>query len=203
MSTTPPPLGKEQRSLLERYLELLYAEPTELNLTRVPRSQAWERHLGESLDLLPLRQWSPGEIVLDLGSGAGIPGIPLAIVAPQISLVLVERDQAKAAFLLGCLAQLGLTSARVQAQDARELGAGLAHQPADVLVSRAAMPVPALLRVAPRLLREGGRALVHVGQSVAIDDQLRALAQRAHLAELQLQRSGGSRILSFVRRSDG
>lgn len=195
-------MERPERLPLERYLELLYAESTRLNLTRVPRADAWARHVEESLDLLPLRGWSPGECVLDLGSGGGIPGIPLALVAPQVRLVLVERDRAKAAFLLSCLARLGLASARVEARDARELASLPGYQPADVLVSRAALPVPALLNAAGRLLRGGGAALVHVGGSVTLDDQLRAAADRANLGDLELQHSGRSRILSFVRRSD-
>jgi 16S rRNA (guanine527-N7)-methyltransferase len=199
LSDRTEPASAEQRSLLERYLELLYSESNRLNLTRVPRQQAWGRHIEESLDLLPLRNWASGERVLDLGSGGGIPGIPLAIVQVELSVVLVERDRAKAAFLLSCLGQLELPSVQVVARDSVELSGSRDFVPADVLVSRAAVPVLQLLRGAGSLLRAGGEGLVHVGKSVALDDVLAAAGQRAGLGDLRVEIGDHSRILRFVR----
>lgn len=199
MTTRSPLVDQRERLLLERYLELLYAESNRLNLTRVPRADAWTRHVEESRDLLPLREWSPGERVLDLGSGGGIPGIPLAITRPLLLVGLIERDRAKAAFLVACLAQLQLPAAQVLARDALELARSQGFQAADVLVSRATLPVPALFRVAGKLLRVGGEGLVHVGASVGLDDDLRKAAARAGVGGLQLEHSGGSRLLRFAR----
>ncbi|MGC2192098.1 MAG: RsmG family class I SAM-dependent methyltransferase [Candidatus Dormiibacterota bacterium] len=195
--------SERQRVLLERYLDLLYADSNRLNLTRVPRAQAWTRHVEESLDLVPLRTWSSGERVLDLGSGGGIPGIPLAISQPQLAVGLIERDRAKAAFLLGCLGQLGLSETQVLAQDALEAARGEGFLGADVLVSRAALPATALLRTACRLLRVGGEGLVHVGGSVSLDGELAQAAGRAGVGQLRLEISGRSHLLRFVRQPPG
>lgn len=192
-------LGERERQLLDRFVELLYSEGERLNLTRVPRAEAERRHIQESLDLVPLRDWSPGERVLDLGSGGGLPGIPLAIAVPAVSMTLVERDRAKAAFLLSCLGQLGLGSVRVAVGDAGELAARPGFELAQVLVSRAAVPVPRLLRLAGALLAPGAEALVHVGESVAIDTRLEQAAARAGLEGLRLERSGSSRLMRFRR----
>jgi 16S rRNA (guanine527-N7)-methyltransferase len=189
--------------LLERYLDLLYAEPNRLNLTRVQREDAWARHVEESLDLIPMRTWSPGERVIDLGSGGGLPGIPLAIALPQLALVLIERDRAKAAFLLATLGQLDMPGVRVLAGDASELAQRPGFERADVLVSRAALPVPSLFTLAGQLLRSGAEGLVHVGKSVAVDESVRGAADRAGLVGLELERSGRSHILHFRRRPDG
>jgi len=191
--------GSPERVRLERYLELLYAESNRLNLTRIQRADAWTRHVEESLDLLPLREWTPGERVLDLGSGGGVPGIPLAIARPQLAVGLIERDRAKAAFLLSCLGQLGLPSVQVLAHDAVEVARGEVFQGADVLVSRAALPAQGMLRLAGRLLRVGGEGLVHVGASVTLSAGARAAAERAGVGELRLESSGRSRLLRFVR----
>jgi 16S rRNA (guanine527-N7)-methyltransferase len=188
--------------LLERYLDLVYAEPDRLNLTRVQREDAWVRHIEESLDLIPLRVWTPGERVIDLGSGAGVPGIPLAIAQPQLRMVLVERDRAKAAFLLSALGELELARVQVLGANAADFVRRTDFRPADVLVSRAAVPVPGLFTLSSRLLRVGGEGLVHVGKSVVVDQQLRALAGRCALTGLEVSDSGGSRILSFERRPD-
>ncbi len=184
---------------MERYLDRLYTERSRRNLTRVPREMAWSRHVEESLDLIRLRDWTPGERVLDLGSGGGIPGIPLAIVQPLLAVGLIERDQAKAEFLRGCLAALDLARVQVLALDALELSRRPDFFPADVVVSRAALPVRPLLKVAARLLRQGGEGLVHVGPAVVVDQGLQLAASRAGLGQLRLLRSGRSLLLRFQR----
>ncbi|HVB53758.1 MAG TPA: RsmG family class I SAM-dependent methyltransferase [Candidatus Acidoferrales bacterium] len=199
MSSQPYPYSERERLFLERYLDLLYAESSRRNVTRVPRAEAWARHVEESLDLVPLRDWSPGERVLDLGSGGGIPGIPLAIVQPALSIGLIERNQAKAAFLLTCLGQLDLPAVQVLARDALELARSADFAAADVLVSRAALPVLQLLRLAGRLLGEGGEGLVHVGVSVTVDASVEAAASRAGVGRLKLETAGRSHLLRFVR----
>ncbi|MGC1909217.1 MAG: RsmG family class I SAM-dependent methyltransferase [Candidatus Dormiibacterota bacterium] len=189
------------RRLLERYLDLLYGESSEVNLTRVPQAEAWTRHIEESLDLIPLRLWSSGDLVLDLGSGAGIPGIPLAIAQPQVSVGLIERDRSKVAFLARCVDTLGLSAVEVLGKDALELARSQGFVAADVLVSRAAVPPQDLFRTARRLLRTGGEGLVHVGASVSLGAELSLAASRAGLGDLRLQTSGRSRVLRFRRLS--
>jgi len=193
----PPSLP--ERRLLERYLDLLYAESNHVNLTRVARSDAWARHIEESLDLVSCRNWAPSERVLDLGSGGGLPGIPLAIAAPQLSVGLIERDLAKATFLLHCLGQLGLIGVRVFARDARELARSQGFERADVLVSRAALPALDLLQIARRLLRPGGEGMVHVGPAVSLTEGLMERAESGGLGDLRVDPVGHSRLLRFVR----
>jgi 16S rRNA (guanine527-N7)-methyltransferase len=202
VKSSRPVIDHQDRPVLERYLDLVYAEPDRLNLTRVRREDAWERHIEESLDLIPLRVWTPGERVIDLGSGAGVPGIPLAISQPQLRLELIERDRGKATFLLATLAQLELEGVQVLGVNAADLLRRRDFGPADVLVSRAAVPVPALLTLASRLLRAGGQGLIHVGKSLVLDERLRAQADRHALAGLEVMVSGRSRILGFERRPD-
>jgi 16S rRNA G527 N7-methylase RsmG len=117
-------------------------------------------------------------------------------------LVLIERDRAKAAFLLSALGQLDLATVQVLAGDASELIRRADFQPADVLVSRAALPVPKLLPLAAPTLRSNGEGLVHVGRAVALDQRLRRLADLSALGDLDLVTSGRSRILSFTRQPD-
>jgi 16S rRNA (guanine527-N7)-methyltransferase len=197
------PLSPGERLSLERFLELLYADSNRLNLTRVPQAEAWSRHVEESLDLLPLRDWTAGERVIDLGSGGGIPGIPLAIARPRLAIELIERDRAKAAFLLSCLGALELGLVRVLARDARELARIQDFQPADVLVSRAAQPLSEVLRAASRLLRPGGEGVVHVGASATIGGDVAQAAERVGVGRLRLERSGRSRFVRFIRMGSG
>lgn len=89
------------RAACEKYLELLALWNKTHNLTRVPQSDWWVRHIGESLALWPFL--SPDAPLWDIGSGQGTPGIPLAIRAADEGVhkpvVLVEPNRKKAAFL--------------------------------------------------------------------------------------------------------
>lgn len=98
--------------------------------------------------------------VVDVGSGAGLPGLPLKIERPELELTLVEADQAKAAFLVHACAVLNLRGVHVVAQRAEEAG----HDPSlreafDVAVARALAPMPVLAELCLPLVRVGGRLL--------------------------------------------
>ena len=98
--------------------------------------------------------------VVDVGSGGGLPGLPLKIVRPELELTLIEADQDKAAFLVYACAQLGLEGVEVVASRAEEAG----HDPRlreafDVAVARALAPMPVLAELCLGLVRVGGRLL--------------------------------------------
>ncbi len=192
-------MGAQQRELLQHYLDLLYQANSRLNLTRVAPADAWERHIEESLDLLPLRDWSPGERVLDLGSGGGLPGIPLAIAVAGLEVILLERNHAKAGFLVECVAQLGLGSVSVEASDAADYARRQDAPLPAVLISRAAVAPGRLLRLGGPLLAPGGEGLVHVADSLGLDAGLRAAAAAVGLRDMTLVRSGRSTLLYFRR----
>ncbi|MCH2147225.1 MAG: 16S rRNA (guanine(527)-N(7))-methyltransferase RsmG, partial [Phycisphaerales bacterium] len=85
---------------LASYLHLLYEKNQVMNLTAVKSIEdAWERHLYDSLTLLPILSELQCEHVIDVGSGGGLPGIPLAITLPEMTFVLVETTKKKALFL--------------------------------------------------------------------------------------------------------
>ena len=98
--------------------------------------------------------------VVDVGSGGGLPGLPLKICRPDLTVALIEADQAKAAFLVQACAQLGLTGVEVLARRAEELG----HDPRlresfDLAVARALAPMPVLVELCLPFVRVGGRLL--------------------------------------------
>jgi 16S rRNA (guanine527-N7)-methyltransferase len=98
--------------------------------------------------------------LVDVGSGAGLPGIPLKIARPQLEVTLIEADQAKAAFLVHACATLRLEDVEVVARRAEEAG----HDPRlrekfDVAVARALAPLPVLVELCLPLVRVGGRLL--------------------------------------------
>jgi 16S rRNA (guanine527-N7)-methyltransferase len=98
--------------------------------------------------------------VVDVGSGGGLPGLPLKIVRPDLELTLIEADQEKAAFLVHACAALGLEGVEVVARRAEEAG----HDPRlreafDLAVARALAPMPVLAELCLGLVRVGGRLL--------------------------------------------
>lgn len=124
----------------------------------------WERHILNSAvvaELLP-----QGARVVDVGSGAGLPGIPLAIARPDLELTLLEPMARRVAWLTECVDALGLTVAVVR---------GRAEEPpvreqlgdSDVVTARAVAPLERLTRWCLPLLRPGGRLVALKGESAA------------------------------------
>ncbi|OQA33163.1 MAG: Ribosomal RNA small subunit methyltransferase G [Betaproteobacteria bacterium ADurb.Bin341] len=105
-----PPDAKAEEQLLA-YLDLLLKWNKTYNLTAVrDPEQGLSHHLLDSLAILP---WVDERNLLDVGSGGGLPGIPLAIVRPKLSITLVDAVQKKAGFLQQAAIELGLSNVRV------------------------------------------------------------------------------------------
>jgi len=110
--------------------------------------------------LVLLEHLGAARTLVDVGSGAGLPGIPLKIARPDLEVTLIEADQAKAAFLVHACATLRLENVEVVPLRAEEAG----HDPAlrekfDVAVARALAPLPVLVELCLPLVRVGGRLL--------------------------------------------
>jgi 16S rRNA (guanine527-N7)-methyltransferase len=149
---------------IEAYLDEVERFNRRINLTTVPRDQAWDRHIVDSLTLLELAAPAIGERVVDVGSGAGIPGIPFALVRPDLELTLVEADRRRAGFLTHVAGLLSLSSVRVVSERAEAFGHSVeGRERFDVAVSRAAAPPRVLCELTLPLLRIGGRLLALVG----------------------------------------
>jgi 16S rRNA (guanine527-N7)-methyltransferase len=147
----------EQHRLLERHLDELDLWNRRLNLTTVPRELAWERHVGEALTLLGSANLAEGSRCADLGSGGGVPGVVVAVLRPDVSVMLIESDQRKAGFLVHIAGLLELANVTVAARRAEELARDPAHRESyDTVVSRAAAAPPLLWRLSLPLLRVGG-----------------------------------------------
>jgi 16S rRNA (guanine527-N7)-methyltransferase len=98
--------------------------------------------------------------LVDVGSGGGLPGLPLKIARPELSVTLVEADQDKAAFLVRACAALGLQDVEVVARRAEDVGQDPRYREAfDVAVARALAPMPVLAELCLPLVRVGGRLL--------------------------------------------
>ena len=143
----------------------------------IPR--VWERHL---LNCAVVASLVPGPCSLaDLGSGAGLPGIVLALLLPGSSVTLLEPMARRAAFLEECVNELGLGNVRVWRARAEELAGTLA---VDVVTARAVAPLGRLAALAVPLLRPGGIVLAIKGAKAAQE----VAAARGVLARLGVRR---------------
>src|SRR5436190_6864733 len=126
-------------------------------------------HLVED-SLVLLEHLGDAKTLVDVGSGGGLPGLPLKIARPDIAVTLVEADSGKAAFLVQACARLGLTGVEVLARRAEEVG----HEPRyrewfDVAVARALAPLPVLAELCLPLVRIGGRLLAQKTHKEEVD----------------------------------
>ena len=161
---------------LEAYADLLAGPGTERGLLgprEVPR--LWERHLLNCAGLSELI--ADGEVVLDLGSGAGLPGLVLALQRPDVQVVLVESLQRRADFLVEAVAALGLRNTLVRRARAEELSLQV-----DVVTARAVAPLDKLAGWALPLLRPKGRLLALKGEKAA--EELAASGLRGRVLEV-------------------
>jgi 16S rRNA (guanine527-N7)-methyltransferase len=159
----------------ERFVALLLDANRRLNLTRVVEPGAVARlHLLDALAALPLlHAWAP-DTALDLGSGGGVPAIPLALAVPGVEWVLVDSVGKKAATLRVFVAALGLRGVTVLAERAETLGQDRRHRERHALVTaRAVGPLPVLAELAMPLLRIGGRLLAWKGPLAEGGEELR------------------------------
>jgi 16S rRNA (guanine527-N7)-methyltransferase len=125
----------------------------------------WDRHIFNSLPLITLMPQSA--TVLDIGSGAGLPGIVLGLARPDLQITLLEPLERRANFLLEVIAQLGLTNLEVVRGRAEQ------HKPRyQIVTARAVAPLPKLLQISWRLIAPGGKLLALKGESA--DSELAA-----------------------------
>ena len=153
------PVALAEAERLARYLNELRRWNRAYNLTAIVEPAAMiERHIVESLALRP---WLAGERIADVGSGAGLPGLPLAIVEPARRFTLIESRGKRVRFLRHVAAALGLANVDVRhtrVEDLRET------VPFDTVLARAVAPPQDLLPMIVHLTRPGSQVLVLAGK---------------------------------------
>jgi 16S rRNA (guanine527-N7)-methyltransferase len=160
---------------IERYVALLLTANRRVNLTRViAPSDVARLHLLDALAALPLLDAAAPDRVVDLGSGGGVPAIPLALARPDVAWVLVDSVGKKATILEEFRDALGLHNAEVVAERAEVLGHDPAHRERYALATaRACAPLPVLAELALPLVRVGGQLLAWKGPLAEGDEELR------------------------------
>ncbi|HEX6138526.1 MAG TPA: 16S rRNA (guanine(527)-N(7))-methyltransferase RsmG [Casimicrobiaceae bacterium] len=197
-------LPADARERLDAYLDLLAKWNRVYNLTAIRERRHMEsQHVNDALAVLPFLPDAPCSRLLDVGSGGGIPGIPLAIARPDWRVVLLDANTKKATFLTQAAIELGLANVRVVASRVEQFAPGA---PFDVVISRAFSDLPTFALAASRLAAADGIIVAMKGALPA--DEIAALPNgvvvtatpalvvpgldaRRHLVIMRAARSGG------------
>jgi 16S rRNA (guanine527-N7)-methyltransferase len=180
--------------LAERYAQLLAGPGLERGLIG-PREtvRLWDRHLMNCAALAELVPHpTAGRSVIDLGSGAGLPGIVLAMLLPDAEFVLLEPMARRVAFLEECVRVLGLGNAAVRRARAEDAAGELA---ADVVTARAVAPLERLAGLALGLVRPGGLVLAIKGAGAAQEvARARPVLRRLGARDVAVVQAGSGRV---------
>lgn len=153
----------------------------------------WDRHLlncAVVAELLPERG-----VLVDIGSGAGLPGVVLAMLRPSLDVILLEPLLRRSVFLEECVATLRLSNATVVRARAEDKAA--VHIKADVATARAVAPLDRLVGWAARLLRPGGELLAIKGQSAEEEiEAARGVLSRLGVRSAEVLQAGQGRVIS-------
>ena len=154
-----------------RLTELLCDYNTRMNLTRIPPEDAVLMHFLDSLSLVAAVRLGPGQKVLDVGTGAGFPGLPLAIAYPGTRFTLMDATLKRLNFIEKVISELGLANVRTLHRRAEELPIPIdLHRHFHVVTARA---VARLAALAPCTLPYArGNGLVVAYKSTGIEEEL-------------------------------
>ena len=150
---------KQIESQLNSYLDFLVKWNRKINLTseKTP-SEILHRHIFDSLQYA--RVISPDDHAIDIGSGAGFPGIPLKIFYPHLTLILVDSQSKRCSFLEAVVSNLGLQDTRVINERAEQISPA---PRVDVVILRAVSDIKSCLDLAVRFLDKGSKVVLKKG----------------------------------------
>jgi 16S rRNA (guanine527-N7)-methyltransferase len=160
-------LTSDQLALSDRYADLMVEANQKINLTAITSPEDVRiKHFLDSFSLTLATGTLTSESVIDIGTGAGFPGLPLKLLFPEIRLTLVDSVAKKTGFLDMVVQELGLSQVRTITDRAEALGQQPAHRQAyDWALARAVASLPALVEYLLPLVKVGGNVLVQKGES--------------------------------------
>jgi 16S rRNA (guanine527-N7)-methyltransferase len=183
-------LDEMRFAAISKYIDLLIKWNARINLTaiRAPE-EIVQRHFGESLFAAShVLAEKPVKTAIDLGSGAGFPGVPFALLAPEVEVTLIESNQKKSTFLKELVHSLGLRNVKVFSGRAEAYS-----QSADLVTLRAVERFGEVLPLALRIASPSGRLALLIGTSQV--NLAKSLLREVQWQEPLAIPSGHSRIL--------
>ena len=159
-----------QENQFQQLYQLIIAGNRQINLTRITEPEEfWEKHLWDSLrGIAPKQIFIPGidkgKRIIDIGTGAGFPGLPIALIFPNSQVTLLDSTGKKITFIETVLSALALNNAKTLLGRAEEIGQQYEHrQNYDVAVIRAVGNVSVCAEYSLPLVRKGGLSIIYRG----------------------------------------
>ncbi|MGE3182070.1 MAG: 16S rRNA (guanine(527)-N(7))-methyltransferase RsmG [Phycisphaerae bacterium] len=173
---------------LADYVRLLLDENTRINLTATRDvGEFWSRHIVDSLAALPFIDPATTEKVADLGTGGGLPGIPLACVMPEVRFVLIDSTQKKIAALERIVAAMGIPNVEFVGDRAENIGRMPKYREKfEVVTTRAVGKVAQLVEWCSGLLAVDGQCLIYKLAN-GLDEELKAAEKAAAQCQLDFE----------------
>jgi 16S rRNA (guanine527-N7)-methyltransferase len=168
-------LGRADRERLEAVLALLASERASVSSVTDP-GRAWKVHVADSLTGLEVEDLCQARRIADIGSGAGFPGLPLAVVLPAAQIDLIESVGRKCEFVQRAMGAAGIDNARVLNVRSEDLAQADGRESYDAVTARAVGRLSTLAELASPLLREAGVLVAWKGRRDAEEE---AQAERA------------------------
>jgi 16S rRNA (guanine527-N7)-methyltransferase len=159
-------LDAQMEAQLKTFHQLLLEHNERMDLTNVPETDMTIRHYADSLLVLKHHLIPQNTKLIDVGTGAGFPGLPLAIARRDVQVALLESKQKRCAFLHTVITALGLTNATVLCARAEDLAVPPHRNHYDVAMARAVAPLNELAEYLLPYVRIGGQALCWKGPAV-------------------------------------
>jgi 16S rRNA (guanine527-N7)-methyltransferase len=145
----------------------------------------WSRHILNSA--VVAETVKAGDLVADVGSGAGLPGIPMAIALPEANFVLIEPMERRSSWMLEVIEELGLTNVEVRRARAEEI----LDLKFDIVTARAVAALDKLLRLTAHLLKPGGSLIALKGSKASEEiEAARKLQKKLGIASFEIQICG-------------
>ncbi len=180
-------LNSHQLEAFDWYAAELQAWNRRINLTSLTnRNQIEIKHFLDSLSCLTAMHPLPGERIVDIGTGAGFPGIPIRIASPQVHIVLVESIGKKAQFCEHVVDKLELTNVEVVNSRAEQVGRlPDVRESFDWALARAVAKLPTLLEYMLPMVKAGGGAIAQKGDTAPAEAQSAEIALEVLGGELE------------------
>ena len=178
------------------HLSLILAANEHFNLTRIINApEAAIKHVFDSV--VPWRHFAGARRVLDAGTGAGFPGIPLSVVLPDVRFTLAESTQKKARFVDSAVESLELHNVEVSSDRAEQLAV---IQRPDIITARAVAPLDRLLDLFAKPMQQGAKLILYKGPEV--ENELAAVRKyrikAEQLSRYELPDHMGTRVLLSI-----